>query len=170
MLERGTQLATRLTRSAISLHFCDSDVMKLNEVGRHFPGVKLVSNATDILNDPNIDLVSIASYDQFHGDQILAALRSEKHVFVEKPLCLTRKEFINIKQALGANPHLKLSSNFVLREVERFKQLKSRIESNEFGDLYYFEGDYDYGRLHKITQGWRADTEGYSVVHGGRYI
>jgi len=35
------------------------------------------------------------------------------------------------------------------------------------GDVYAFDGDYLYGRLHKITEGWRRDVPDYSVMEGG---
>ena len=39
-----------------------------------------------ILTNTEIDVVSIASYDNFHCEQIVLALEHSKHVFVEKPL------------------------------------------------------------------------------------
>ena len=51
--------------------------------------------ATDyqqILDDPDIDAVLIASRNQSHAEQSLAALRAGKHVFVEKPMALTEEE------------------------------------------------------------------------------
>ncbi len=35
------------------------------------------------------------------------------------------------------------------------------------GQIYYLEGDYNYGRLEKITDGWRGDLPHYSVFLGG---
>ena len=49
----------------------------------------------------------------------------------------------------------------------RFRLLKKKIENKEFGELYYLESDYNYGRLHKITNGWRGKMSYYSVVYGG---
>jgi len=146
---------------------CDSDSQKLLEVGDRFKDVKRVSNAGEIIGDPSIDVVSIASYDQFHGDQVVEAVQAGKHVFVEKPLCLNRRELEAISGALLANPRVKLSSNFILRKVNRFVDLRRRIQSGRFGDIYYLEGDYDYGRLTKILSGWRSKAEGYCVMHGG---
>ena len=50
------------------------------------------SRAEEIHCDADIDVVSIASYDNYHSDQIFAAIKNGKHVFAEKPLCLTRHE------------------------------------------------------------------------------
>src|SRR5262249_26791807 len=50
------------------------------------------SEYDEILKDPQIDAVLIASRNQQHASQALAALRAGKHVFVEKPMALTAEE------------------------------------------------------------------------------
>ena len=40
-----------------------------------------------VLLDPEVNVLSIASYDDMHAQQVVTALRAGKHVFVEKPLC-----------------------------------------------------------------------------------
>ncbi|MBT5772001.1 MAG: Gfo/Idh/MocA family oxidoreductase [Flavobacteriaceae bacterium] len=146
---------------------CDIDKNKLKEVGENHSECKLTINPNDIFNDPNIDIVSIASYDNFHAEQVIKAVKSGKHVFVEKPICLTEDELISISKALTENPNVKISSNFVLRKSPQFLDVKNAILKKKFGKLYYLEGDYNYGRVHKITKGWRGDIPNYSVMHGG---
>jgi predicted dehydrogenase len=146
---------------------CDIDEKKLKEVGSRYPGRKLTNDAEELLSDPTIDVVSIASYDTYHHEQIMQALKNGKHVFVEKPLCLFEKELNEIFSQLNKSRDLKLSSNLILRSTPRFLELQQRIQSNELGDVYYLEGDYDYGRLGKIVDGWRGSIPYYSVVHGG---
>jgi predicted dehydrogenase len=60
-----------------------------------------------------------------------------------------------------------LSSNLVLRASPRFELLKRWVDEGRLGRIYHMEGDYDYGRLSKLTQGWRGDLESYSVTLGG---
>jgi len=146
---------------------CDKDAAKLEEVGARHPGRRLTTIAAEILGDPQIDIVSIASYDNDHHDQVLAAIAAGKHIFVEKPLCLTDAEFESIASALTRNPDIRLSSNLILRRTPRFVELRRRIQAGAMGRLYYLEGDYDYGRVQKIRTGWRAAIPFYSVVHGG---
>ena len=71
---------------------CDSDPRRLREVGSRHPKRRLTDDADGVLSDPNIDVVSIASYDACHHKQIIRALENGKHVFVEKPLCLFENE------------------------------------------------------------------------------
>ena len=145
----------------------DLDREKAVEVAdRH--GVGMVFNtAEELLTDSTIDVVSIASYDDVHFDQIMLALEHGKHVFAEKPFCLFDHESIAIRSVLNANPHLKFGSNFILRKSPRFLKLKSLIEEGAMGRVYNIEGSYNYGRVNKITEGWRGGLDFYSVVHGG---
>lgn len=50
------------------------------------------SDYDEILSDPDVDVVMILTRNQYHGPQALAALRAGKHVFVEKPMGLTKEE------------------------------------------------------------------------------
>lgn len=146
---------------------CDFDRQKLAEVSARFPKVLTFSEDKHILEDPEIDVVSIASFDQFHCAQVVSALCNGKHVFVEKPICLSAEELEKIKKASLEAPDLLISSNLILRKAPRFRQLRRDIRNNRLGEIYSIEGDYNYGRLHKIISGWRAEAEFHSVVYGG---
>jgi predicted dehydrogenase len=117
--------------------------------------------------DPAISIVVIATHDADHAEQVLAALRAGKHVFVEKPICTTADELRAIQVALDSDPSLVLSSNLVLRKEPRFLELKRRIDAGELGTPYLLEGSYDFGRFEQLTSGWRGRFPSYSVMHGG---
>lgn len=146
---------------------CDFSPRKLREAKKKYPHVRLTKDADEILNDPAIDVVSIASYDSYHYEQAAQALRQGKHLFVEKPLCLDESEAAGIRTLLDSRPKLSFSSNLILRQSPRFLALKDLVDRGRFGRLYYVEGDYNYGRIHKITDGWRGRIPFYSVVYGG---
>jgi len=146
---------------------CDIDSAKLREVGARYPGVRLETDAQKILADPSIDVVSVASYDDVHFEQIMLALQNGKHVFAEKPMVLFEDQAKQIRAALRSRPELRLSSNLVLRQSPRFLEVKRLIDQGAMGELFYLEADYNFGRLQKITDGWRGKLEFYSAVHGG---
>jgi predicted dehydrogenase len=54
-----------------------------------------------------------------------------------------------------------------LRSRGNFIHLKNLLSADFFGDLYLIEADYMYGRLNKLTDGWRGRDPGYSVTLGG---
>lgn len=146
---------------------CDLAVEKLTMAREKYPDKFITDTADDILTNPEIDIVSIASFDNFHEEQILSAILHNKHIFVEKPLCLYDYEARKIRSALNEKPHLKMSSNLILRKTPRFIELREMIRQKRFGTLFNIEGDYNYGRLHKIMQGWRGEIPYYSVILGG---
>jgi predicted dehydrogenase len=111
-----------------------------------------------------VDVVSIASFDDAHFEQALLALRAHLHVFVEKPLCRTAHEVRALREAAGDR---QLASNLVLRAAPLYRRLRDDVRTGALGALYAFDGDYLYGRFHKITEGWRGSVDEYSVMLGG---
>lgn len=145
---------------------CDFDKEKLTKIGSELTEAKQTQNDKDVLLDPDIDVVCIASYDESHYRQVLEALNHGKHVYVEKPICMTKNEAQNIRLKLRDNPTLRLSSNMVLRTCPLFKKLKQTIKCNTMGSIYYSEADYFYGRKEKLVSGWRAEADFYSIIYG----
>ncbi|MBI4135772.1 Gfo/Idh/MocA family oxidoreductase [Candidatus Uhrbacteria bacterium] len=146
---------------------CDMDQEKRNMAKEKYPELKVVARADEILTDPEIDVVSIATYDDVHYAQVIQAIEHGKHVFVEKPLCLQESHARHIRSTLREHPRVRMSSNLILRKSPRFERVRDIHRQGKFGELFYVEADYNYGRLHKITEGWRGKLDFYSVVHGG---
>jgi predicted dehydrogenase len=146
---------------------CDLDPDRLEEVGRRHPGPRRTTRPDEVPHDPRIDVVSVASYDDAHFPQIRTALADGKHVFAEKPLVTDRAEAEAVVALLDDDPRLRVSTNVPLRLSPRFVRLRERIAAGELGELFHLEGDYDYGRRHKLTDGWRGRIPRYSVLLGG---
>lgn len=137
---------------------CDIDEQRLQEVGAQHPDCRLTTDAADILSDPLIDVVSIASYDTHHGEQVLAAVNAGKHVFVEKPLCLTDREFEKIDAALCAHPEVQLSSNLVLRSFPQFQQRASEFSRARSGACFILKAITIMGALKSSLQAGAAKS------------
>jgi predicted dehydrogenase len=147
---------------------CDQSKEKIALAQEKYADIPFAREAESVLVDPNVDVVSIASYDDDHFAQILIALQHGKHVFVEKPLCQTLDQLRTIKNEwVRHGGKLKLASNLILRAAPAYRWLKEKVSTGELGEVYAFDGDYLYGRLHKITEGWRGRIENYSVMEGG---
>lgn len=145
---------------------CDYDIKRLQDIGSKFARVKITQNSNDIFLDPNIDLICIASYDEFHFEQVLMALKNNKHIYVEKPICLSEVELKKIRKIFKKYPNLHLSSNMVLRTCPLFKKVKKSIKLNKLGKIYHLEADYLWGRKQKLISGWRTKTNKYSIIYG----
>jgi predicted dehydrogenase len=154
-------------RRARLLWLHDLERARADALAAQLPGSRVASSYEAILADPDVQVVSIASFDHEHFVQARDALRAGKHVFVEKPLCLREEELDELKSLWEkAGRRLQIGSNLVLRAAPVYAWLKRGLAAGELGSLYAFDGDYLYGRLHKITEGWRGE-QGYSVMLGG---
>lgn len=143
-----------------------SDIKKIKK----FKSKKIVvdTNLKKFSNIKNEDkIVSISNYDKDHFKNIIKYYQNS-HIFVEKPLCRSLEEINKIFKLIKKNNFKNLLySNLVLRNAEIFKNILKKIHRGEFGEIYYFEGDYLYGRINKITDGWRGRDKSYSVMLGG---
>ncbi|MGE4538356.1 MAG: Gfo/Idh/MocA family protein [Desulfovibrio sp.] len=145
---------------------CDLSPETLAAVLARHPGKTAVTDAEAVLDDPDIDVVCIASYDDTHYSQIRRALLHGKHVLAEKPLCLHEYETAEIRDILKANPGLRLTSNLSLRTCPLFTEVRQAAAAGRFGRLFYLEADYLWGRRHKLENGWRGRMPFYSIIHG----
>ena len=146
-------------------YICDIDQKKLLFYKKKFD----IKNATiffdDVVNDKEVNVVIIATNDKDHFYQVSKALKNNKHVFIEKPMCLSINELEKIIKIKKTKPNLLISSNLVLRTHPFFKRMIK--EKKKLKKIYFLEGDYNYGRLDKLTNGWRGKIKNYSVILGG---
>jgi len=145
----------------------DLDERRTDEVRARIGAGNRTGDLQTILDDSAVDIVSIASFDDAHCEQAVHALRAGKHVFVEKPLCRSVEELSAIKKAWERDRSRHLVSNLVLRAAPIYQWLKRAVRGGDLGEVYAFDGDYLYGRVHKITAGWRQEVKDYSVMQGG---
>ncbi len=140
---------------------CEKDKKKLNILKKKYPKMIVTSDEETIFKDKQINLVSIASYDNYHFDQILKCLKNEKNIIVEKPMCLNLYQLKRI-YSLIKTKRVKMTSNLVLRVNSLFKEFKKKIDINR---TYFIEGDYIWGRRKKLF-GWRSKIKEYTLTLG----
>ena len=164
----GEQHAIAYSRDprCVLVGLCDTDTSKRTEVGARFPGIPLYGSWQDLLANAEANVVSIASSDDAHTEQIVGSLNQGIHVFAEKPLCQTASELSAIRQAISTSQRA-LLTNVILRMAPAFASLKEMVQRGDLGTIYAFDGDYLYGRIHKILSGWRSSIPLYSVIQGG---
>ena len=140
---------------------CEKNKKKIQILRKKYPEKLITSNEDDIFLDKQINLVSLASYDNYHYSQILKCFKYNKNVIVEKPMCLKANQLKNIYKLIKLKK-IKMTSNLVLRVNSLFKDFKKKIDNNR---IYYIEGDYIWGRKKKLY-GWRSKIKQYSLTLG----
>ncbi len=114
----------------------------------------------DLVADPEIDVVHIASPNFLHYKHAKGALEAGKHVVCEKPLAMDSKESAELV-ALAEEKNLVAAVNFNIRFYPLVHEAKARIEAGELGDrLYIIQGSYLQDWLLLDTDwNWRLEPE-----------
>ncbi len=86
-LANATGVSARKAAERFGFSYCTTDVYQL-------------------LNDPSIDTIFIATRHHLHASLVTAALERGKHVFVEKPLCVNEEELEGIVKAYAAGDNV----------------------------------------------------------------
>jgi predicted dehydrogenase len=97
--------------------------------GRKFGFAQAVTDADTILENRDIATVVIATRHNAHAGQVLAALRAGKHVFCEKPLCLTLEELAGIEAEATARPAQHLMVGFNRRFAPQIVKMKALLDT-----------------------------------------
>lgn len=114
----------------------------------------------DLIADPEIDVVHIASPNFLHYQHAKAALEAGKHVVCEKPLAMTAEESGELVH-LAKEKNLVNAVNFNIRFYPLVHEAKARIENGDLGDqLYIIQGSYLQDWLLLDTDwNWRLEPE-----------
>src|SRR5215467_13122812 len=117
---------------------CDLRQERLSSLGKLYPGVKTCSASSELINDPQIDAVIIATPVSSHFELAMAALKAGKHVLVEKPLAANSDQARKlIDEAAARKLVLLVDHTFVYTDAVR--QIHKLIASRELGDIYYYD-------------------------------
>ena len=91
-----------------------------------FGAAYCATDYSEILRDANIGMVLIATRNQYHAEQALAALQAGKHVFVEKPMALTAGECRDLCRAVETSGK-QLTVGFNRRFAPYYRGLKAAL-------------------------------------------
>jgi predicted dehydrogenase len=117
---------------------CDVDAHRLREFGRRYPSARTTTDHRQMLADPELDAVVIATPVATHYPFGKDALQAGKHVLVEKPFTRSMgeaEELIRLAEAQGRT--LMIDHTFVYTGAVR--KIKEIVESGEIGELLYFD-------------------------------
>jgi predicted dehydrogenase len=136
----GPNLARAVTESGIArveMIADQSEAARKRAALRH-PGARVIAEFGEILRDPAVDAVIIATPVRSHFPLALAALRAGKHVLVEKPMTETVAEARQlVEEAARRSLTLMVDHTFVYTPAIR--KISSLIREGELGDIYYYD-------------------------------
>lgn len=122
-------------------------------------GVKQAYDSLEeMLKNPEIDVVYIASPNSLHAVQTIKAAKAGKNVFCEKPMALTEHDCTNMIKACKKY-NVKLGINFQNRYHPAHVLAREYIQSNDIGKIYVAKAQYCHGSMEGRWKGWRNNPD-----------
>jgi predicted dehydrogenase len=117
---------------------CDLSSQRLAQVQRRYPTVKTTTDYRELLSDPAIDAIAVATPVSTHFDLAMQVLRAGKHVLVEKPLTTTVEQGERLlEQAARGKRVLMVDHTFVYTGAVR--KIRELVTGGQVGKLYYYD-------------------------------
>ena len=117
---------------------CDLRPERLAMVQNRYPSIRILSNWQELLNDPEIDAIAIATPVSSHFELAMAALGANKHVLVEKPVASNSEQALQlIAEAARRQRVLMVDHTFVYTGAVR--KIRELIANNDLGEIYYYD-------------------------------
>lgn len=114
----------------------DLDESRLQQIGDQYGVSTRYLSGEEMLQEEELDIVSIATPNKYHAPLTIAALEAGNHVLCEKPMAMSADE---ARQMLAAAEKAgkRLMVNFSYRFTEQSQALKDRVDAGELGDVYF---------------------------------
>lgn len=117
---------------------CDRSAERLEKVVALYPGLTITGVPQELIDNSSVDAVVIATPVAGHFELAMAALKSGKHVFVEKPMTSTAREALQlVEEATRRRLTLMVDHTFVYTGAVR--KISELIRSPAFGEPRYFD-------------------------------
>lgn len=120
----------------------DTDEKKAQEIGTRFGFKKITTDYNEVINDPEVEVVSVLTPNYTHAEIAIAAAKAGKHVMVEKPMTMNEEEAREMEEVFE-KAGVKSMVNFIYRTVPVIKEAKKLFEGDRLGDITFFKGWFE---------------------------
>ena len=154
-----------LLPSARPVTVCDLRTEVLDAMVARYPAVEATTSFQDVLADPRVDAVLIATPVSTHHALASAALAAGKHTFIEKPLAASSGEALDlIDRAQRADRVLMPGHTFLYSPP--VTMIRSLIENGELGEIYFISTSRVNLGLHQpdVSVAWDLGPHDFSIL------
>ena len=117
---------------------CDKNPLALARVLTQYPNIRLMTEADDIVESPEIDAVAIVTPVSYHYELAKKALENGKHVFVEKPFTATSAQAEELVE-LAERKNLQIMVDHTFLFTGAVRKIKQLVDDGTLGPLYYYD-------------------------------
>lgn len=117
---------------------CDLNAQRLAQAAKDFPGIATYDRSARLAEDPDVDLVIVATAPDTHARLSVEMMDAGKHVLCEKPLALNRRE-TDAMQETAERRKVHLSCHQNRRFDPDFRAIRDCVAGGRIGELFYLE-------------------------------
>ena len=146
-------------------YVCDVDGDAVREMERRYPSVRGTLRYEEVLEDPAVEAVAIATPVSTHYGLALAALQAGKHVFVEKPLAGSTREAVELID-LAVRQGLVLMPGHTFLYSPPVRLIRDLVASGEIGDIYFLSTSRVNLGLYQpdVSVAWDLGPHDFSIL------
>jgi len=153
-------LAPALNRAANTklVAVCSRSMERAQNFAAKHKAERAYDSLEKMLEDPDLDVLYVATPNGLHAQQTIQAAEAGKHVLCEKPMAITVADCEAMIEACNKNK-VKLALDFQNRYHPAHVEARRYIQSGMIGEIYVAKAQYCHGRFRGYWQGrgWRND-------------
>jgi predicted dehydrogenase len=135
-----------------------------------------VEDYRELINDPEIDVICVATPNRYHKEHLIAAIQAGKHIYCDKPAVTSVEEAEAVEAALKASNYQgKTQMAFHNRFFPAILRAKQLINDGFLGRVFHYRGAYLHASNIDPNRplGWKSSKElggGGSLVDLGSHL
>ena len=135
-------------------YVADERPERLSYVKANYPRTQVVNHIAEVLSDPQVDAVVIATPAATHYQLTKEVLLANKHVFVEKPLATSTKHADELIALAGARQRILMAGHtFLYNAAVRYT--KKLLDEKQLGQVYYiYSQRLNLGQVRSDVNAW----------------
>jgi predicted dehydrogenase len=144
---------------------CDLDEDRLQTFGRRYPAVRATDDLDEVLADPGVDAVLIATPVHSHYDLAARALAAGKHAFVEKPLAPSSALAEELAETAAQGGRVLMCGHTFIYSPP-VRAIKGMLEAGQLGSIYFISSSRVNLGLHQrdVSVIWDLGPHDFSIL------
>lgn len=147
----------------------DHDPERHKDLPSAFANAKLYTSLEEMLANPELDLITVATRNAFHTPHAIQALEAGKYVVIEKPIAISYAQVLELKAAVERHPgHLFLRFN--RRFEPAFNHVREIIQSGLLGNISYVKVNRHPGFVRRLDWQTLSEFKGGMLNNWGPHL
>jgi predicted dehydrogenase len=144
---------------------CDLDATRMDRLRRRYPAIRPTTRVDDVLEDPQVDAVIIATPIFTHFDLGTRSLRAGKHTFLEKPLAASAEAAQDLLDRAEADD-LVIACGHTFLYSPPVREVRRMLEADELGEVFFISSSRVNLGLHQrdVSVIWDLAPHDFSIL------